>query len=63
MGRELLGRGGARAVSVIAATLTLVLGQAAAAVAGTQAGVTSPPMGWASWNSFAAAINANVIKA
>jgi hypothetical protein len=63
MGRELLGRGGARAVSVIAATLTLVLGQAAAAVAGPQAGVTSPPMGWASWNSFAAAINANVIKA
>jgi hypothetical protein len=31
--------------------------QAAAAV------VSTPPMGWASWNTFAAKINANVIKA
>lgn len=38
-------------------------GQVAAAVAPAVAAVTTPPMGWASWNSFAAQINYNVIKA
>ncbi|MEV0131063.1 RICIN domain-containing protein [Dactylosporangium sp. NPDC050688] len=33
------------------------------AVTGTQVPVPPPPMGWASWNTFAAKINANVIKA
>ncbi|MFD5517619.1 lectin [Streptomyces sp. NPDC127066] len=34
-----------------------------AAVATTQAAVTPPPMGWASWNSFASAIDYATIKA
>ncbi|MEV4137741.1 RICIN domain-containing protein [Dactylosporangium sp. NPDC049742] len=36
---------------------------ALAAVTGTQVPVPPPPMGWASWNTFAAKINFNVIKA
>ncbi|MEU0214794.1 RICIN domain-containing protein [Streptomyces sp. NPDC006265] len=32
------------------------------AVSTTQTGVTPPPMGWASWNSFASSIDHNVIK-
>ncbi|MFJ8536533.1 ricin-type beta-trefoil lectin domain protein [Streptomyces sp. NPDC093591] len=32
------------------------------AVSTTQAGVTPPPMGWASWNSFASSIDFDVIK-
>jgi hypothetical protein len=34
----------------------------AAAVAPAVASIATPPMGWASWNSFAAQINYNVIK-
>jgi hypothetical protein len=33
-----------------------------AAVSTSQIGVTPPPMGWASWNSFASSIDHNVIK-
>ncbi|MCD9878441.1 RICIN domain-containing protein [Streptomyces guryensis] len=33
-----------------------------AAVSTTQADVTPPPMGWASWNSFASSIDSGVIK-
>ncbi|MGW0332510.1 RICIN domain-containing protein [Streptomyces sp. NPDC003011] len=33
-----------------------------AAVSTSQIGVTPPPMGWASWNSFASSIDYNVIK-
>ncbi|MDX3129927.1 ricin-type beta-trefoil lectin domain protein [Streptomyces europaeiscabiei] len=33
-----------------------------AAVSTTQAAVTPPPMGWASWNSFASSIDSDVIK-
>ena len=33
------------------------------AVTSNQVSVTPPPMGWASWNTFAAKINYNVIKA
>jgi hypothetical protein len=34
-----------------------------AAVSTNQIGVTPPPMGWASWNSFASSIDYNTIKA
>src|SRR5256885_5588279 len=33
------------------------------AVTSNQTAVAKPPMGWASWNSFAAVVNYNVIKA
>ncbi|MGW0828656.1 alpha-galactosidase, partial [Streptomyces sp. NPDC002845] len=33
-----------------------------AAVSTTQAAITPPPMGWASWNSFASSIDHTVIK-
>ncbi|NEB05085.1 ricin-type beta-trefoil lectin domain protein [Streptomyces sp. SID13726] len=33
-----------------------------AAVSTTQIGVTPPPMGWASWNSFASSIDSDVIE-
>jgi hypothetical protein len=33
-----------------------------AAVSTTQIGVTPPPLGWASWNTFASSIDFNVIK-
>ncbi|WP_457030687.1 RICIN domain-containing protein [Kitasatospora sp. P5_F3] len=33
-----------------------------AAVSTTQVGVTPPPLGWASWNTFASSIDFNVIK-
>ncbi|WP_249227974.1 glycoside hydrolase family 27 protein [Kutzneria sp. CA-103260] len=60
------------AIAVVA--LSLALTQSAVAVtgppeqggapttAGTTAAGTTPPMGWASWNTYAAAINAKVIK-
>src|SRR2546423_10871144 len=38
-------------------------GTESAAVTSNQTAVAKPPMGWASWNSFAAVINYNVIKA
>jgi hypothetical protein len=41
------------------ATLTVGNGPAAAAPNNV---VSTPPMGWASWNTFAAKINYNVIK-
>lgn len=34
-----------------------------AAVSTNQIGVTPPPLGWASWNSFASSIDYNTIKA
>jgi hypothetical protein len=55
-----------RVAAVAAAAVTLAFGPAvpvgAAPVAPAVATVATPPMGWASWNSFAAGINANVIK-
>ncbi|GIH67535.1 alpha-galactosidase [Microbispora siamensis] len=48
--------GWAAADGAAAATTRTVAGAAVAAV-------TTPPMGWASWNTFAAQINYNVIKA
>ena len=61
------GRGLAGSVAAIAAAVLMVVtGQAGAVSADAgvaPAVVTSPPMGWASWNSFAAAIDADVIKA
>ncbi|WP_426513683.1 glycoside hydrolase family 27 protein [Dactylosporangium sp. McL0621] len=49
----------ALATAVSAGQATAVAAPAAAAAAV----VSAPPMGWASWNTFAAQINANVIKA
>jgi hypothetical protein len=59
---------------VVAVALVSALGQAAVAMADVGApdvarnqavnqGVAAPPMGWASWNTFAAQINSDVIKA
>ncbi|GAA3828721.1 RICIN domain-containing protein [Sphaerisporangium flaviroseum] len=50
----------------VAVAWTLADGTATRAIAGVataSAAVTRPPMGWASWNTFAAQINYNVIKA
>ncbi|MET7426363.1 ricin-type beta-trefoil lectin domain protein [Dactylosporangium sp. NPDC005555] len=51
------------ALLVLSAGLTVAAAPAGAAVTSTQIPVPPPPMGWASWNTFAAKINANVIKA
>lgn len=53
-------------VAAVTAGLTLAGGAgpaAAAPAAPAVASISTPPMGWASWNSFAAKINASVIKA
>ncbi|MFC0439886.1 ricin-type beta-trefoil lectin domain protein [Kutzneria buriramensis] len=55
-------RGGIRGAAILAAVSTLLLGQAATAAETPTAVVAAPPMGWASWNSYAAAINAAAIK-
>ncbi|EWM10048.1 alpha-galactosidase, partial [Kutzneria sp. 744] len=59
-------RGLGRLVAITVAAAALALGQAvavgAAPPAPAVAAVATPPMGWASWNSFAAGINADVIK-
>jgi len=47
-------------VIVLVAGLRLTAG---AAVTTNQIAVPRPPMGWASWNTFAASIDANIIKA
>jgi len=53
-----------RVVAAMAVVLTAALAvQAPAVEAAPNQVVTTPPMGWASWNSFAAQINFNVIKA
>ncbi|MEV6876685.1 ricin-type beta-trefoil lectin domain protein [Amycolatopsis sp. NPDC051128] len=53
----------AAAVLALAGTaLPATPASAAEATAAVSAAVTAPPMGWASWNSFAAQINFNVIK-
>lgn len=49
------------AVTVVAALAATVVSASAAEGVAVQA-VTTPPMGWASWNTFAAKINYNVIK-
>lgn len=56
--------GRALAVAMLAAGLA-VAGSHSAVATGTPAvaSISTPPMGWDSWNSFAAKINANVIKA
>lgn len=52
------------ALAVVALTVVGGAGAAAAAPgAPATASVSTPPMGWASWNSFAAKINASVIEA
>ncbi|WP_433183242.1 hypothetical protein [Actinoallomurus sp. CA-150999] len=48
-------------VTVVAAGLMAGEPPSASAASGA-ASITKPPMGWASWNSFAAQINYNVIK-
>jgi hypothetical protein len=62
-----VGRGTARGVLAIvlaiAATLTGSALRSTPAEAAPNNVVTTPPMGWASWNTFAAKINYNVIKA
>jgi hypothetical protein len=55
-------RGRVRGAAILAAVSTLFLGQAATAAEVPTAAVATPPMGWASWNSYAARINATVIK-
>jgi hypothetical protein len=50
-------------LAVVALTAMLGLHFAAATVTPAVASIATPPMGWASWNSFAAQINYNVIKA
>jgi hypothetical protein len=49
----------------LAITVALVMSASStvAVAANAAAVVAAPPMGWASWNSFAANINSNVIKA
>ncbi|MEV0405888.1 hypothetical protein [Actinoallomurus sp. NPDC050550] len=53
-------------VTVVAAGLMAGEPPSASAASGAAASgaapITKPPMGWASWNSFAAQINYNVIK-
>jgi hypothetical protein len=53
-------------VLVVSAVAGVPLGagtsNGAAAVSGNQVAVQRPPMAWSSWNSFAARINASVIK-
>ncbi|NUR26889.1 MAG: alpha-galactosidase [Catenulispora sp.] len=52
------------AVPATAAPATTLTASAVAPAAAAQtASITTPPMGWASWNTFAAQINYNVIKA
>jgi hypothetical protein len=53
----------ARAGGVLLLVAGLVLAGRATSQAAPNNVVTSPPMGWASWNTFAAKINYNVIKA
>jgi hypothetical protein len=50
-------------VITLTTALTMSASSTAAAAAPAAAVVAVPPMGWASWNSFAAKINFNVIKA
>ncbi|MFI9813870.1 glycoside hydrolase family 27 protein [Saccharothrix variisporea] len=47
---------------VCALLVGLVVSPPAASAASGAAPITKPPMGWNSWNSFAGAIDANVIK-
>jgi hypothetical protein len=65
LGRRALGAAAALTVAVATvavATLPTAEPAAAAAAAAPNNVVTTPPMGWASWNTFAAKINQNVIK-
>ena len=50
------------AVSLIVSCLGIVSHVPSHAAAQSVASISTPPMGWASWNSFAAQINYNVIK-
>jgi hypothetical protein len=68
---RLLGRAGIQCAVLLLAAVGLVgVGHSAApltaeptAVSTNQIGVTPAPMGWASWNSFASAIDYDTIKA
>ncbi|HEY4172337.1 MAG TPA: ricin-type beta-trefoil lectin domain protein, partial [Rhodopila sp.] len=54
----------ARVLAALAMTAAAVIvGLASPTAASAAAVVSTPPMGWASWNTFAAQINYNVIKA
>jgi alpha galactosidase A-like protein/ricin-type beta-trefoil lectin protein/alpha galactosidase C-like protein len=54
----------ARALCALAMTAAAVIAGLAVATAANAAAVAgTPPMGWASWNTFAAQINYNVIRA
>jgi hypothetical protein len=53
----------ARLLTALSVFAAIVISAPAHATAETTTPVPAPPMGWASWNSFAARINDNVIKA
>jgi hypothetical protein len=70
IGTRQRGRGLAASTAVAVAAVALAIGSAPAsdaearpAGAVASQAVATPPMGWASWNSFAAKIDYNVIKA
>ncbi|HJP80478.1 MAG TPA: alpha-galactosidase [Pseudonocardiaceae bacterium] len=52
----------ARLLAALSVLAAIVIPAPANAVAAPAASMPAPPMGWASWNSFAAQINYNVIK-
>src|SRR5262245_47851725 len=56
-------RRGRVVAAVVMAVLAMVVVEPAQPAVASVAAVTAPPMGWASWNTFAAKINYNVIKA
>jgi hypothetical protein len=53
----------ARLVCALSTAILVSAGPAAAAVTTNQIAVPRPPMGWASWNTFASAIDAPTIRA
>src|SRR5438309_2757933 len=50
------------ALLAVAGAGVLAVARPWVAAAAAPASIATPPMGWASWNSFAAQINYNVIK-
>src|SRR5690242_2098462 len=53
----------AHLVCALSTAILVFAGPAAAAVTTNQIAVPRPPMGWASWNTFASAIDATTIRA